>query len=232
MGNCGSAPSPSPSPPPPPPSYEETSDAVALTIEDGDGGAAPDLPVPTDGGVTLEGVDMAGVTGEGDDDEGDSRPAPEVEEGDSGKKIAIGEKFRRSSVARPPDAIWQPDMGKPAMKTGWAWKQGHMYKNWKKRYFVLYEGTLKYYADYDESTGKAKSIKDSVVLKDYVFGVLPDMGNKIYIKPDKEVANVAKEKDLLLDFYEADGVEPEEECHDWTKALSQHILYANSKNVV
>jgi hypothetical protein len=225
------------------------------------------------GGVSLGGVNMAaGAAAVG----AAALPSTEGDEGDDGKDgegadkvVKEGEsvtKFRRSSTQRPPDAMWTADMGKPQMKTGWAWKQGHMYKSWKKRYFVLYEGTLKYYAKYDDATGKAKNEKDSLFLKNYVFGVLPDMGNKIYIKPDKDASDgVTKDKDLLVDFYEEDGCEPEvlfystvvccflsppslhppspnhvfflppksspssptqEECHTWTKALSQHILYA------
>lgn len=190
----------------------------------------PSLPKPSVGGVSLGGVNMAAgaaalgaaaISTEGDDGKDGEGGDKVVKEGESVTK------FRRSSTQRPPDAMWTADMGKPQMKTGWAWKQGHMYKSWKKRYFVLYEGTLKYYAKYDDATGKAKNAKDSLFLKNYVFGVLPDMGNKIYIKPDKEAsAGVSKDKDLLVDFYEEDGCEPEEECHTWTKALSQHILYA------
>jgi hypothetical protein len=136
--------------------------------------------------------------------------------------------FRRSSIAKPPDAMWSPDMGTPEMRTGWAWKQGHRIKSWKKRYFVLYEGTLKYYVKYDADTGMAKNEKDSLNLKNYVFGILPDMDNKIYIKPDQENKDaIVQDKDLLLDFFEMDGYEPDVECHRWTKAITQHILYAN-----
>jgi len=174
----------------------------------------PSLPKPSIGGVSLGGVNMAaGAAGLGAV-AGLSMTGDDGEDGEGGDKaVKDGEsvtKFRRQSTQKPPDAMWTADMGKPQMKTGWAWKQGHMYKSWKKRYFVLYEGTLKYYAKYDEATGKAKNEKDSLFLKNYVFGVLPDMGNKIYIKPDKEAAaGVSKDKDLLVDFYEEDGCEPE-----------------------
>lgn len=130
-----------------------------------------------------------------------------------------------SGQSAPDPKLWNPKMGTPAMKTGWARKQGHMYKSWKKRYFVLYEGILKYYDKYEETTEKPKGEKGAIRLKGYVFGIIGG-GHKLYIQPTSE--SLERDKDLLLDFVDEDGYIPGEEMGEWEIALSQHILYSNN----
>jgi len=46
-----------------------------------------------------------------------------------------------------------------ATKSGWLTKQGHIFRTWKKRWFVLEEQLLKYYKAADESTSTANPEK-------------------------------------------------------------------------
>lgn len=53
----------------------------------------------------------------------------------------------------------------PAAKVGWAKKQGRsgLYKNWKKRYFVLKEGRISYYEEADKP--ETLKVRDGGCLK-------------------------------------------------------------------
>lgn len=63
----------------------------------------------------------------------------------------------------------------PPMLTGWLEKQGRIVKNWKKRFFVLDSGYLRYYDKSFSSAPFGKDLKGSVVLQSYEVHSMIDM---------------------------------------------------------
>jgi hypothetical protein len=55
-----------------------------------------------------------------------------------------------------------------SVKVGWLSKQGHVVKNWKKRWFVLQEGVLRYYTHPLQEAPFGRGLKGEMTLENYV----------------------------------------------------------------
>ena len=98
--------------------------------------------------------------------------------------------------------------GFPPVKTGWIVKRGHVFRTWRKRYFVLEKGVVTYYAD-----EKMKNQKGQVVIKGYNVGGHSKLhSEELYLS-----AGESGGTDLLLSFQ--DKTEKEE----WRDAFEAHI---------
>jgi len=98
----------------------------------------------------------------------------------------------------------------PAKKIGMIFKQGHMVKNWKNRFFVLEEGTLNYYEN-----AQMKDKKGDLSLKGTVVSV-----EKSIVKLTSEsAANDKGHTDLVLE------IKYPNERDEWVKAIQNHIDY-------
>lgn len=120
----------------------------------------------------------------------------------------------------------------PDMKTGWLQKQGHMVKNWKRRFFVLNYGVLAYYEQDSVANhrGVAEAPKGKVNLKGATITVVtPDEVSE----RGKKAAEVS---DLRLCVADVSGVKlylqgkSRDEKKEWFDALRRHVLYANEYN--
>jgi hypothetical protein len=106
----------------------------------------------------------------------------------------------------------------PKRKVGFLMKQGHHVKNWKRRFFVLYQGKLTYYAD------RCKRERDSGVdekgklnLHDYVvIKGFTGTNNRTILLSHKK----SPEKDYIIE-----APSPEERV-EWEHAISVHVKYA------
>jgi hypothetical protein len=135
--------------------------------------------------------------------------------------LVIITKTRQLSVAK--DLITIPDL-----TTGWLKKQGHMVKNWKRRFFVLSYGVVKYYEkNGQEGRGSGENELGSVDLK----------GATVKVVVNSEIsAKSGSGKDCRLSIVQSSGkdllVEAESlvEKNAWFDALKKHILYANQYN--
>ena len=113
-------------------------------------------------------------------------------------------------------------MNCPPVRVGFMKKQGHVMRNWQKRYFVLDMGILRYY---EKSAGKGlgEKLKGEIGLA----GARVDMqgGDRLYISEGSGGA-----KDLLLhveDVAHEDGLSM---CELWFRDLQQHIKFATENH--
>lgn len=131
--------------------------------------------------------------------------------------IVIVAKIRQLSISK--DLITIPDL-----TTGWLKKQGHMVKNWKRRFFVLSYGVLKYYEkNGQEGRGSGENELGSVGLKGATVKVVvnADASKSGTLKDCRMSVESSNGKDLLI---EAESVA---EKNAWFDALKKHIIYAN-----
>lgn len=134
--------------------------------------------------------------------------------------LVIITKTRQLSTAK--DLISIPDL-----TTGWLKKQGHMVKNWKKRFFVLSYGVIKYYEkNGQESRGSGENELGSVELKGATCKVVinSDLGGKNPAKDYRLSVVQASGKELLVE------AESTVEKNAWFDAIKKHIIYANQYN--
>lgn len=118
----------------------------------------------------------------------------------------------------------------PDMKTGWLLKQGHLVKNWKRRFFVLNYGVLTYYEQ--DNIASRKGVVDvpkgKINLKNATVVVLvkDEVGGGGRVKDSQERLSVtdASNDVLIVQMQSA------EEKKDWFEAIRKHILYANEFN--
>jgi hypothetical protein len=95
----------------------------------------------------------------------------------------------------------------PAKKTGMIFKQGHMVKNWKNRFFVLDQGILTYYENNSMKDKKGDmNLKNTKVIEE---------GTLLYIKGPSELV-------LEIKF--------ENERKDWIKTLEDHISFYSNRS--
>lgn len=108
----------------------------------------------------------------------------------------------------------------PDMKYGFLKKEGHIFRNWRRRYFVLDMGVLRYYKD--EGKGKAvghgSSLKGEIFLDDCIIQSKGD--NRIYLCTKDNT------KDLLVE------AEDNTTRESWLVDLQRHSLYAKENSVM
>jgi hypothetical protein len=121
----------------------------------------------------------------------------------------------------------------PDMKTGWLLKQGHILRNWKKRFFVLNYGILTYYDDDNVANNKGvsetskgkinlKNAQVTIVVADDSAttttggGKLTDIEQRICIQENNNNNNK-----LIVQMKNKD------EKKEWFDALKRHVVYAN-----
>jgi hypothetical protein len=115
----------------------------------------------------------------------------------------------------------------PAMKTGWLLKQGHVIRNWKKRFFVLNYGELSYYEhDGIAGSGAAEGAKGKVELKGAAVIAMVEENGKNIIK-----ASAESELRMMITDSHGDKLIVQagtrDEKKEWFDALKRHVLYAN-----
>ncbi len=146
--------------------------------------------------------------------------------------LVIVTKTRQLSVGK--DLIAVPDL-----TTGWLKKQGHMIKNWKRRFFVLSYGVLKYYEkNGQEARGSGENELGSVDLKSATVKVLvnSEIGGSAGRGSTGGGTGGGGGKDFRLSVVSAAGkdllVEAESlaEKNAWFDAVKKHIIYANQYN--
>ena len=108
----------------------------------------------------------------------------------------------------------------PGIKYGFLKKEGHIFRNWRRRYFVLDMGVLRYYKD--EGKGKASghgsSLKGEIFLDDCIIQSKGD--NRIYL------CTKNNSKDLLVE------AEDNTTRESWLVDLQRHSLYAKENSVM
>ncbi len=108
----------------------------------------------------------------------------------------------------------------PERCTGYIHKQGHRFKTWKLRYFVLDHGKLEYFADDDKNSGKGVKPKGLLVISEYIIcepnHIAPDLitSTMLYMKRED-----GKEPDLMLNF------QNDNEKLKWAKLIQAHAKY-------
>lgn len=114
----------------------------------------------------------------------------------------------------------------PDIKTGYLEKQGHKYKTWNSRYFVIRRGQIAYY----ESPGFGV-VADIPSSNDYgvnLKGEIPTLSG-MFISVQGNVVTIAggREKSITIRFEKN-----ESELQEWVDAIQSHIDYATyvSKN--
>ncbi len=134
--------------------------------------------------------------------------------------LVIVTKAKQLSISK--DLITIPDL-----TTGWLKKQGHLVKNWKKRFFVLSYGVIKYYEkNGQEQRGSGENELGAVELKGATVKVVvnSDISSKSAAKDFRISVVSAAGKELLV---EAESVV---EKNAWFDAIKKHVVYANQYN--
>jgi len=106
----------------------------------------------------------------------------------------------------------------PKRKVGFLMKQGHQVKNWKRRFFVLFQGKLTYFVDRSKKEKDAGvDEKGKLLLHDYVIikGFTGKKNLSILLSHKS-----SPEKDYLIE-----ASSPEERA-EWDSALMIHIKFA------
>lgn len=114
-------------------------------------------------------------------------------------------------------------------KAGYLYKRGHVRRNWKKRFFVLGNGTLKYYKDevsLEVSTGAdgvhdQGNLKDSIELSAATVNTARTKGEwKVQLRTRKN------QKDLQLKTLDR------REAEDWRIAIEKEIVKATTTALI
>ena len=127
------------------------------------------------------------------------------------------------TVAQPvieavqPDKTW--DLSKePLKKFGHHLKEGHVVKNWKKRFFVLEKGHLAYFVDVDKR-GVGSEEKGRLRLNEYML--IQGFSGK-----SQKAILLSHKTDNTKDFLFECGVD--EDRMEWESAIKDHIDYATA----
>lgn len=118
----------------------------------------------------------------------------------------------------------------PDMKTGWLLKQGHLVKNWKRRFFVLNYGVLSYYEQDNIASrkGTVDAPKGKINLKNanVVVLVCDETSGGGRMTDSQERVSVTDTAGGVLVVQ----MQNKDEKKEWFEALRRHILYANEFN--
>jgi hypothetical protein len=133
----------------------------------------------------------------------------------------VDQNFENEKIQEEELVLTPTEVIVPPIKKGFLVKQGHVVKNWKNRFFVLQEGLLCYYESelVNPPYGVHKKGEISLlgarleVNKNFLSIICKDP------KSGKEILG------LLLD------VRYPNERAEWSDAISQHLLYLNSKHL-
>jgi len=112
---------------------------------------------------------------------------------------------------------------KSLKKAGWLTKRGHLRRNWKKRFVVLYDGEIVYYdkANKGETNGDG-SAKGRLHLLGAVCDFKKNDSNKL---PTIEIVGRQGEKDLLLQFPNM------KEANEWFDMINWTIFRWNLNSI-
>jgi hypothetical protein len=145
--------------------------------------------------------------------------------------LVIVTKTRQLSVIKDLTAI-------PDLTTGWLRKQGHVRKNWKRRFFVLSYGVLRYYEkNGQEGRGSGENELGAVDLKNATVKVVVNSEiSSVGRTSSSSVGGKDSGKDCRLSVVSGAGkdllveAESQAEKNAWFDAVKAHILYANKYN--
>jgi hypothetical protein len=138
--------------------------------------------------------------------------------------VAASAPSRSSIVARPSSLGLSFHTARGSEPTpghirGWAAKQGHFFKNWLTRYFILssdrYLTLLSYFIYESNSPPFGRGLKGEMNLREYSVVQIND--RTLYLHGSREV-----DKDLVMRF------STDEEAAMWKAALETHIAYRKS----
>lgn len=117
----------------------------------------------------------------------------------------------------PPQTTKPPSSLPPKPHSGWLTKQGHLIRNWKRRYFTLDGGVLKYFVAENLS-----DLKGELPLKNMM--VIQPEANRILLQVQPGAVfpeNEPKPSDLLMESSSA------ADAAVWVRVLNEHIQHAN-----
>ena len=104
--------------------------------------------------------------------------------------------------------------GFPKLSEGWITKRGHIFRTWKKRWFVVENGQVTYYVDESKTNEKG-----SLSLNGYfISNHSKILEGELYLSTD-----VSGGKDLLLRFKDSN------ERDHWNQVFNSHIQAFNMK---
>ncbi|RYH22792.1 hypothetical protein EON65_18710, partial [archaeon] len=103
----------------------------------------------------------------------------------------------------------------PASRKGTIFKQGHMVKNWKNRFFVLENGIMAYYETSSPRPPFGVNKKGEISLK----GCTVSMDKSIVTISSSQSANDKGHKELVLD------IKYPNERQEWMESITEHIAF-------
>lgn len=118
----------------------------------------------------------------------------------------------------------------PDMKTGWLLKQGHLVRNWRRRFFVLNYGVLAYYDQDNVASrkGTVEAPKGKINLKQakVVVVVTDEQGGGGRVTEAQERVSITDAQGGVLVVQ----MQTKDEKKEWFDSLRKHVLYANEYN--
>lgn len=115
--------------------------------------------------------------------------------------------------------------GIPEVMRGWAVKEGHFFRNWKRRYFVLISTKtatiLRYYEEESDTPPYGQTEKGEINIRNYSVSLID--GDTVYIKGKNE-----DDKDMKLKIDESHA----HERTKWMEAFRAHIDYRSNEDSV
>eukprot|EP00604_Paraphysomonas_vestita_P002730 CAMPEP_0174818444 /NCGR_PEP_ID=MMETSP1107-20130205/1112_1 /TAXON_ID=36770 /ORGANISM="Paraphysomonas vestita, Strain GFlagA" /LENGTH=757 /DNA_ID=CAMNT_0016030273 /DNA_START=360 /DNA_END=2633 /DNA_ORIENTATION=+ len=115
--------------------------------------------------------------------------------------------------------VYKPTNVPPEVYKGWGTKEGHIWKTWKRRFFVVESDssstTIKYYAEESPNEPYGEDMKGELNIRNYKASIKTvDNGTAVYLQGKNE-----DDKDLTILI---DGAKEREA---WITALTNHIAY-------
>lgn len=122
------------------------------------------------------------------------------------------------TTPKTPEA-YVPTNTPPEMMKGWGTKLGHIWKTWKRRFFVLESDdgstTIRYYAEEASSPPYGSDMKGEINIRGYKVEIQNhESGTGVYLSGKNE-----DDKDLLIII---DGAQEREA---WKTAITNHVAY-------
>lgn len=230
--NNGTASKPPPPPPPPPrPVEEEVPTLAPEGVEEelerlylGDA-AKPELPpIPRPSGFESGDDSVVSAIAAASPAAMFGRPAPAQSKKQNSALFAMlkpqgggdGDTHDPSWVNLVPSSIGAAQAGSivmPEPMRGWAFKEGHIFRTWKRRFFVLESNPTSTVLSYYVNEGKPPTdLKGTMTLRTYAVTQLDDTTIHLIGKSDTE-------KDLKMQFTSSDLLQK------WVRVLRIHLEY-------